>query len=28
MDEIKQHNEFLLQNGLQIGQTLIIKSNN
>ncbi|KAB1155529.1 LysM peptidoglycan-binding domain-containing protein [Flavobacterium luteum] len=28
IDEIKQHNEFLLQNGLQIGQTLIIKSNN
>ena len=28
IDEIKQYNEFLLQNGLQIGQTLIIKSNN
>ncbi len=28
IDEIKQHNEFLLLNGLQIGQTLIIKSNN
>ena len=28
IDKIKQHNEFLLLNGLQIGQTLIIKSNN